>query len=419
MSAPDVKNVGWRGLGVLLLINLIALSFFSSLGTDDVEVWARWMREIDARGLLAGYTQSDTDYPPLAFLLLAAVSRSATALEVSRFVVLKCSILLFLFATTACFYSFTRNLLLTAALEFSLILNSVALSYLDIYFAPFLIAAFFLLRRGNLSLGFLLFTISCSVKWQPLIIAPFVCIYVLAAEQQEDPENNRPFAKRLIPFALAAAVVIALLLIFGAKIFDSLSRAMTRHAFLSAYALNLSWVQTWMLELFNPEKHGPLHNGEIMIIFQARDPRILVWSDKILFYLSYAALLFSFARQRKTFERLIVYSVLGYMTYFIFNTGVHENHLFLVCCLAWILAFVDAGQLVRVINLSVAANANLFLFYGVFGQRLSPVIAGFDITLLFAIANLVLFAGFLVTTLKKDGLDLWFFKVPPRANLAG
>ncbi|HXL23912.1 MAG TPA: hypothetical protein VN942_00030, partial [Chthoniobacterales bacterium] len=142
----------------------------------------------------------------------------------------------------------------------------------------------------------------------------------------------------------------------------------------------------------------------------------VIWPEKILFYLSYAVLFVSFLRQTKTFERLIVYSILGYMAYFVFNTSVHENHLFLVCCLAWILVFIDSGQLIRCINLSLAANANLFLFYGAFGRRVNPVLAGIDITLVFAIANVCLFAGFLIHTLKSDGIDLWFVKIPPRHN---
>ncbi len=78
------------------------------------------------------------------------------------------------------------------------------------------------------------------------------------------------------------------------------------------------------------------------------------------------------------------------------------------------LVFFEADQLTRCINLSIAANANLFLFYGVFGQRLNPVIAGVDITLFFALANICLFAGLLFDTLKRDGADLWFFRIAPR-----
>lgn len=412
MSASDAKRFGWSSVGVLLLLNLVAVSFFFSPGTGDVGTWARWMREIDTNGLLGGYMQSDTDYPPLSFALLAIVSRTATALEVSRFVVLKLSILIFLFGTAAGFYLFTRNLLLTAALEFSLILNSVGLGYLDIYFAPFLIAGLFLLQRGNFNLGFALFTISCLIKWQPLIIAPFVCIYVFTHRKEGAPEQDRHLKRQVIPFAIGGAIALALLLIFGLKVFDALNRSMTRHAFLSGYALNFAWLQTWALHLINPDKYGALQSGEIDI-FMTRDP-LIVWPDKILFYLSYAAVLIAFARQPKTFERLLVYSMLGYLAYFSFNIGVHENHLFLICCLAWILVFVDQDQLLRAINLSIAANANLFLFFGAFGQRLNPMFAGIDITLIFAAANLCLFAGFLLHTFKTDAMSLRFWQSQER-----
>ncbi|HEX4639601.1 MAG TPA: hypothetical protein VH170_08950 [Chthoniobacterales bacterium] len=414
-SIDSTKRTSPSAIGLLLLVTLVALSFFFAPGGSDVEIWNNWMREISHDGVLSGYSHSDTDYPPLAFVLLGAVSHCAVVSGLSQFFVLKLSLFLFLVATSLCFYLFTRNALLTAALELALLLNSMGLAYLDIYFAPFLIAGLFLLQRGNLNLGFVLFTISCCIKWQPLIIAPFVCIYVLVNANQGAPvENKARMRRQLIPFALAGAVALALLLIFGGKIFDSLTRAMTRHAFLSAYALNLSWLQTWALHLINPENYGALKNGEIDI-FLTRDP-LIVWPDKVLFYLSYLAILISFVRQPKTFERLIVYSILGYLAYFCFNTGVHENHLFLVCCLAWILVFISPGQLVRAINLTLAANANLFLFYGVFGDRLQRVIAGVDITLLFALANLCLFAGFLVQTIRRDGLDLWLIKIQPREN---
>jgi hypothetical protein len=405
---------GWTILASFILINLLALAFFFSPGTGDVSIWNNWMRQISEDGLIAGYRHSDTDYPPLTFVLLAAVSRSAMTFGVPQLIVLKLSLFLFLLATSACFYFFTRNALLTAGLELGLIVSSMGLAYLDIYFAPFLIAGFFLLQRGNLTLGFLLFTISCCIKWQPLIIAPFVCVYVFTGGNEQTPEKSDHLKRRLIPFALAVAIAIALLLIFGAKIFDSLQRAMTRHLFLSAYALNLSWLQTWALHLISPEKYGPLQNGEIDI-FLTRDP-LIVWPDKILLYLSYATILIGFARQTKTFERLVVYSMLGYLAYFCFNTGVHENHLFLVCCLAWVLVFLSPSQVVRGINLTLAANANLFLFYGVFGERLVRVFGGVDITLFFALANLALFLGFLVEAIRRDGLDVWLVKLQPRAK---
>jgi hypothetical protein len=373
---------------------------------------------MSAFGLVGGFVHSGTDYPPLSLIILETVSRSADVFGTTVFLSLKCSLLIFLIATAASFYWFSRNLILTAALEFSLILNSVALGYLDIYFAPFLIAAFFCLERRHFTIGVLMFVISCSIKWQPLLLAPFICIYVMAAASDGLSGRDKLF-KRAISFLIAALVVLLpLIAIFGAgAIINSLRRATTMHNFISGYALNFGWLHTWALHLWSPVKYGGLQNGEIDLI-QTRDALVIL-PEKILFYLSYAAILIAFALQKKTFKQLIVYSMLGYLSYFLFNTGVHENHLFPIACLAWILVFIDSSQVVRAINFSIASNINLFLFFGVFGQRVPCVIAGFDLTLLFALANIGLFAGLILHALKFDEFEFWGRQSPPSVTARG
>ncbi len=408
-AEPNSNRPNWSRIVLLLLANLIALSFLYSPGTGDVSIWRTWIDQMWAFGLVGGFVHSGTDYPPLALIILATVARCADAFGMTVFLALKWSLFIFLLATAASFYWLSRNLILTAALELSLILNSVALGYLDIYFAPFLIATFFCLQRGHFKMGVLMFAISCSIKWQPLLIAPFICIYVISVAGEGLSGRDKAY-KRIFPFIIAALVVVLpMVMIFGAgAIINSLQRAMTRHNFISAYALNFGWLHTWALHLWAPEKYGSLQNGEIDLI-QTRDA-LLMLPEKILFYLSYGAILIAFALQKKTFKQLIVYSMLGYLSYFLFNTGAHENHLFPIACLAWILVFIDSSQLVRAINLSIAANINLFLFAGAFGQGVRCVIAGLDITLLFALANLCLFGGFLLHTFKVDNVRLKFWQ---------
>lgn len=257
-------------------------------------------------------------------------------------------------------------------------------------------------------MGILMFAISCAIKWQPLVIAPFVCIYVMTVAGEGLSGRDKVY-KRALPFMIGALVVaLPLVMVFGAgAITNSLQRAMTRHYFISAYALNFGWLHTWALHLWAPGKYGSLQNGEIDLI-QSRDA-VLMLSEKILFYLSYAAILIGFALQKKTFRQLIVYSMLGCLSYFVFNTGVHENHLFAIACLAWILVFIDSSELVRAINLSIAANINLFVFFGAFGQNVPCVIAGVDITLLFALANISLFVGLLLDTFRADSAHFKFW----------
>src|SRR5712692_2671771 len=421
MIKPERSAPNWSAAALLLVVSLIATTFLYSPGTEDIRIWHYWIDEISSYGLIGGFAHGGGvyphDYPPLVFVMLAAISRCADALGTSAFVVLKCSLLLFLFATSGCFYWFTRNLVLTAALEFTLLLSSVALGYLDIWFAPFLIAGLFYLQRGNLTLGVLLFTISCFIKWQPLVIAPFIYIYVWSAVQ-DVPSWRDKLLRQIMPFAIAAFVVaMPLAAIFGTVIIHSLRLAMS-HDYLSGLALNLSWLHTWVLHLAQPEKYGGLQDGQIGIIITHE--ALVKLPEKILFYASYSAVFVAFARQKKTFERLILYSVLGYMAYFVFNSGVHENHLFLVSCLAWMLVFLDPSHLLRCINLSIAANINPIFFYGFFGKGLpfSRVIAGIDITLLFAVANLCLFAGLLLHTFKTDGVGVRFWQANTRQRLS-
>jgi len=414
-----LKSKGQTGsaIGLLVLVNLLALSFFFSPGTGDVTIWETWMREISARGVVGGFSHTGTDYPPLSFIILGGVVRIAHAIGSTELFALKCSLFFFLFCTVAVFFYFTRNIVLSAALELSLVLNSVGLGYLDIYFSAFLIGAFFLLQRGQFTLAFLFFAISCAIKYQPLLLAPFVCVYVFSPTEEDKMQKARQ--KRILPFLVTALVlVIPILAAFGAPaMLDSFKRALTYHKILSGYALNLPWIETWALHLLSSDKYGSLLQGGVIEWINVRDP-LIVWPNKLLFFLIYGLILFSFLRQPKNFRRLVVYSMLGYFAYFCFNTGVHENHLFPICCLAWILVFVDRDQWLRAINLSVAANLNLFLFFGVFGPRLNPVIGGIDITLFFAVANLCLFAGFLIHTFRTDGLDLWFLKIQPRKTPA-
>jgi len=218
-------------------------------------------------------------------------------------------------------------------------------------------------------------------------------------------------------FALATvAVATPIMTVFGAAVIHSLKSGMTDDPVLSGNALNLSWLHTWALHLAQPGTYGALKDGQVDIIESYTYEAFIKLLEKILFYASYGVVLTVFARQKKTFERLITYSALGYMSYFIFNTGVHENHLFLVSCLAWILVFVDSGHLVRCINLSIAANVNLILFYGLFGQPLPfrRVVAGVDVTVWFAFANLCLFLGLLLHTFKTDGVAVRFWQASRR-----
>jgi hypothetical protein len=159
---------------------------------------------------------------------------------------------------------------------------------------------------------------------------------------------------------------------------------------LSARALNLNWIVTYFLHVWDPNQFGGLQNGLANYI-ETRSLRIVL-IPRLLFWTTYLLLLALFFRCEKTFTNLLIFSVLGYLSYYIFNTSVHENHLFLVAILAVVLYWRDESWRANALILLLMANINLFLFYGVDGNLHFPrLFAGIDIALPLAVLNVLFF----------------------------
>src|SRR5437879_3919348 len=76
-------------------------------------------------------------------------------------------------------YSFiSRDFWVAAAFNSSILLSGVCLGYIDVFFVPWLIAAFWAFQLKRHVLGTALFSIACLTKWQPLIVVPFIAIYL-------------------------------------------------------------------------------------------------------------------------------------------------------------------------------------------------------------------------------------------------
>jgi hypothetical protein len=91
-----------------------------------------------------------------------------------------------------------------------------------------------------------------------------------------------------------------------------------------------------------------------------------------------------------------LFATLGYLAYFTFNTGVHENHLFLACLLLGLLAHRERTTLPDLAVWAALLNINMVVFYGLDGRGLpfSPVVGGLDLTLPLALLAVLLFVGF-------------------------
>lgn len=414
-EAQTKKRLDPTTLLLLGLVIVFAFSFLNSPGTDDTYIWIGWTDQTNKHGLIEGYRNAQSDYPPLSFALLSATERASDTLNINGRTGTKLALFLALLATLIIFLAYTKDALLTALLGLSLILSSVALAYLDIFYAPLLVMALWALHKGRLTLFAVCYTLACFTKWQPIIVAPFLAVYLFATYEASVIRHSSLITRSIsrikailrlsILLRVIAPVVVvvgAVLLVFGAPpVLDSLWKALS-YPVLSAQGLNANWILTYVLNIFDPATYAPLSNGMPSLIveqqgFVAGLPRLIYWPVLL------AALVLWF-RAAKTFENLLLILLLGYVTHFTFAVGAHENHLFIAVIIAALLASLNRRYLPLFATWSLVANANLFIFYGVDGQGLpfSRVIAGFDMTILLAAINLALFVHLLVVVVRQQ-----------------
>ena len=113
------------------------------------------------------------------FVGLWLVDRGATILELPVFVVLKSSIAAAAVAAAALFWWVSERTWLALGFGAALIL-SAALAYLDVMMLPCLLVGFWFLERQRLAAAGFFLSAALLIKWQPLILLPFLLIHACA-----------------------------------------------------------------------------------------------------------------------------------------------------------------------------------------------------------------------------------------------
>jgi hypothetical protein len=387
------QEARWEQFAILILLEtLFALVVLRSPGTNDAsDFFLVWTERALKDGLVASYGLIPDDYPPFSLVLLFWAAKIGALFSLDVFLSFKFSLVAALLVTTICFWAWTLDAVLTGVLAFSLCLNGVALGYIDTYWAPAFILSLWALKKQRLALFSGLFALSSLIKWQPLIVAPFLVLHALSIPAGS-ARSARILAKRWVQLAAPAfAVVLTAGLLFGfGKMVASMHHALTQEL-LSGNALNFNWLVTWFFEAVHPEWYGGMTKGVVKAI--VIDPSV-GWATgiKLIFALFYLGALWRLFRSRASFAAAIQCSLVGYFSYFIFSIGVHENHLFLATILAAAAAAISPDKTWQAILIVAASNLNLVAFYGLTGTALpfSPVV-GIDVSILFAAVNVALF----------------------------
>ncbi|HEX6811589.1 MAG TPA: hypothetical protein VF384_08210 [Planctomycetota bacterium] len=376
-----------------------SLALFDCPGTSDVITWKRWTANGEQLGIRDGYAANTADYPPLTTVMLVLTAKAGDLVGVDRFTAFKASLLLFLSLTTLVFCLVTRDLWLGALLHLALTLDAMGLAYLDTWLAPALLLALDALRTGRLLLFTIAYAAVCLTKWPPIILLPFLLVHVISMRHARDLKRlatAHVLTRVVVPGLLILAAGLAL---FGIELAYSLARGL-RNDYLSGNALNANWILTHVLHVMAPQQFGPLQDG-VATHVRSRDPSVML-PPRLVFFATYAFALVAYMRAEKTFANLLRYAMVGYLCHITFNTGVHENHLFVAVLLAFLLWHSERTSAAKAVVIALFVNLNLFVFYGVTGTGppFDRAALGIDVALPLAILWTLYFAVLYVPAIR-------------------
>src|SRR4051794_7824322 len=300
-----------RAAGALLLTLtfILSLMMIHSPGTYDVRTLLRWTDAVYQNGLVAGYAEVRSEYPPISFAILYASRALAETVGLSPATMYKATILICQIVSTAIILTFSGSFWTAAAFNGSIFLDAVCLGYMDVCFAPPLIAAFWAFQLRRNVLGTALFLLACLIKWQPLIIAPFIAIYVLGISDLRSMWNSTRSRLFLQLSVLVVVFVTLLSLIFGLAPAHSLWHGMSL-PMLSGTALNIPWIAGSFYELvFKP---GFSMTAEVPVLTL---PSVYLLPFKAAFAILFGALLVRAIVAEKTFKNCLCFSIAGMVTY--------------------------------------------------------------------------------------------------------
>ena len=397
-----------RVLGIALLITgmLSSAVLVSAPGTFDVTDPRRgflvWMDDVVILGPTEGYRYNPYDYPPGTKTLLGLAGKAGDAVGLSRPNSLKLLLLTFQALSALVAFALTGDLLLTGAIWIFTTTSAIGQGYLDILYTPFLVASLVGLLKQRPLQAWGLLLVCCAIKPQPLVLLPFYAVHLTGLSGLKDAWR---VARQPGTWGAAVWTAIAVLLLvvtFGRThetrqwaVVQAVQKA-TAHKEISGNAMNAGWIGSYIYQVI---RHGEL--GPVLERDSAWRNPIKVVAAAIVAWILWLQIVLP-----KTPRTALLALLGGYLAYFTFNAGVHENHLFIAMIVALFLATIPghastAWNRPRDVALALGviafAHLNPLLFFHWSGGDREPTLIGgpngLDISVPLSIVSIVLFVA--------------------------
>lgn len=407
---------------LLLLIGLIVRAAGLPLrGTDDMDVWKLWTHagstslttmygvggDPPERAVLTWGRRSGTvEYPPAALYALAAVGYAYRAFDpyytddVALTVALKLSIILGDAALCLALYALMRRYSSYAAalavlfywLNPAAVLDGAVLGYLDPWLGALTVASLLAIDRGAFMAGGALLALTALTKLQVALILP---VFGLLLAHRAGVTWWKPAVSAIAGAAAAGALVCAPFARIGAlpNLMQGAGRAF-HHDMLSAEAVNLWWIVTWLLRASNGVHDlgvATAFTTPVRILGISRTMELGYPNPRLIgTALAGSALLWVFWRARRgDLPILLAAGACAVHAYAVLSVQVHENHLYLALPLMAAAGSRLPGLRRPYALVSAICFLNLFLFQGLGHDFSLPVrqLTVLDATVLVSMVN--------------------------------
>jgi hypothetical protein len=410
---PVERAASPRVFRLLLLAGLILRAAGLPLrGTDDVDVWKLWTHEASTeistmygvggdppeRAVLVWGRRSGTvEYPPAALFALGAVGHVYRAFDpyytdnVWLTVAVKLSILLGDIGVCAALWALMRRHSETVArtsvlfywLNPAVMLDGAVLGYLDPWLGALTMATLLAIDRERFLLAGVALALTALTKLQIVLILPAVALLLL----QRAPRERWWRAGLAVAAGAAAttAIVLAPFARIGAipNLVQGAGRAF-HHDMLSAEALNVWWIVTWILRSAWTTPVRILGISR-MIALGYPNPRLIGTA------LGGGVMLWAFWRGRRgPLPVLLAAGACAIHAYTLLSVQVHENHFYLALPLMAAAGAALPSLRAPYVLASAICLLNMLLFQG-FGRDfgLPPrMITIVDVTVLLSFVNI-------------------------------
>jgi len=401
---------------LIFYIFVIRLSF-TAAGTGDVPKWQEYVKVSVSKpynelfpaclNYQCPFPYYDGTYPPGYFLLYYIFSQILPVDILGTFTTVKLIIFFFYMLTlltlisinfwkdrhAQSFSTIVMSTLVLFGTVISIGVNSLGLGYTDIFIYPFIAASIFLLWRGKLFLSGLLFAAGTLIKWQPLIFLPFLIIYLFKSSRTTPMKLKNVFI-----FFLGAFIPVVMFLPLNPNQIPVMFYAVTQGAYMDhvfSSALNVQWISTYLLHIIFPALFGPLADGLNSYIVVREAFTGLLQLPKLFFWLAYGLVVLKFMRARVEnaflFRYFLLTAIVGYSTYFMFSSGVHENHLSVAVLLSLILYIIYPQPKTRIFLFffDMAHLVNMAIFYGFTGSPIISSVGRVDLSIPLTVFSII------------------------------